>query len=359
MKKFTLLAILIVNFFAYQAQSVIAVEHLGGGTSFTRRLDSAIYLAQTGDFIYLPGGSFSMGSATLSKGITIIGVGHHPDSTLATNQTIITGTMTIVEGAHNLHLEGLFVMGDISLTAQNQADNLILKRCNVGHVTTNGSHFTQFQNDSTFSTNWQISHSIVRGNFELGHIKNFTLSGNIVAGQIYNAFTGGIIENNVFLHNSQSTRFMDNVRNSTFKNNIFLHTWEISWPAYACYNPPCGSYNNVFLNNSFCMGGQSSYLDNGLAIVSLNNKFDADPAAIFQNVSGNTFNYAHNYHPLASFTAQIIGSDALELGIYGSSNPYKEGAVPMNPHIQTKTISTSTSPNGLLNVDIKVNAQGN
>lgn len=359
MKQFTLLFMLISSTFMLDAQSIIAVEHIGGGTSFTRRLDSAIYYAQTGDFIYLPGGSFEMGIATLNKGISIIGVGHHPDSTLATNQTIITGTMTIVEGAHNLHLEGLFVMGDISLTAQHQADNIIVKRCNVGHVTTNGSHFSQFQNDSTFSTNWQISHSIIRGNLEMGHFKNVTLSGNIIAGQLFNLFTGGVIENNVFLYNSQSTRFMDNVRNATFKNNIFLHTWEMSWPGYACYNPPCGSFNNIFLNNSFCMAGQSTYLDNGIAAVSLNNKYDADATAIFQNVTGNTFNYGHNYHPLASFTAQIIGTDALELGIYGSSNPYKEGGVPLNPHIQSKTIAPSTAPNGMLQVDIKVGAQNN
>ena len=361
MKKisFTFLTLVSLSISSAFSQAVIAIEHIIGGTTFTNRLDSAIYSAQAGDFIYLPGGSFEMGTATLNKGITIIGVGHHPDSTLATNSTIITGTMTIIEGAHNLHLEGLFVMGDISLSSQQQADNVILKRCNVGSITTNGSHFSQFQNDSTFSTNWQISHSIIRGNLELGNMKNFSLSGNIINGQLFNVFTGGIIENNVFLFNSQNNRFMENVRNSTIKNNIFLHTWEMSYPAYACYNPPCGSFNNIFLNNSFCMGGQSLYLDNGIAAVSLNNKFDSDATLIFQNVTGNTFNYAHNYHNLSSFNAQIIGSDGLELGVYGSTNPYKEGGVPLNPHIQTKTISTGTNPNGMLNVDIKVNAQGN
>jgi hypothetical protein len=361
MKKIILTVTVIAAFVSttVKAQSLIAVENSTSGSSFYKFLDQAITNAQAGDVIYLPGGSFAMGSARINKPLTIIGVGHHPDSTLATNQTIITGTIPIDEGAHNLHLEGLFVMGDISLTAQNQSDNVILRRCNVANVTTNGSHFSQFDNDTTFSNNWQISHNIIRGNLELGFFKNFTLSGNIVAGQLFNAFTGGIIENNVFLYNSQSTRFMDNVRNSTFKNNIFLQSWEMSWPGYACYNPPCGSFNNIFLNNSFCMGGQSLYLDNGIAAVSLNNKFDADPTSIFINAIGNVFSYANNYHLDATFTASILGSDATEIGIYGSSNPYKEGAVPMNPHIQTKTIAPSTTPNGLLNVNIKVGAQNN
>jgi len=361
MKKIILSIATVVSFISndIQSQSLIAVENSSSGSSFYKFLDQAITNAQSGDVIYLPGGSFSMGSVHINKTLTIIGVGHHPDSTLATNQTIITGNIPIDEGAHNLHLEGLYVTGSISLTPQEQANDVMIRRCNVNVITNNGSHFSQFQNDSTFSNGWQIVHSIVRGDIEMGNFKNFTMSGNIIAGRIFNAFFGGIIENNIFLYNSQSNHFMDNVRNSTFKNNIFLHSWEMSYPAYACYNPPCGSYDNVFLNNSFCMGGQNTYLENGVTAISLNNRFDADPAAIFINAIGNTFSYANNYHLDATFSASILGSDATEIGIYGSSNPYKEGAVPMNPHIQTKTIAPSTTPNGLLNVNIKVGAQSN
>ena len=361
MKKVSILVLAFAWFFTSQsnAQSLISVENPSTGSSFYKFLDQAINNAQAGDIIHVPGGSFSMGTVHINKPLSIIGVGHHPDSTLATNQTIITGNIPIDEGASNLYLEGFYLTGSISLTPQDQAHSVVIKRCNVAVITSNGSHFSQFQNDSTFSDSWQISHNVIRGDLEMGNFRNFTLTGNIITSRMFNVFFGGIIENNIFLYNSQSEHLFDNVRNSTFKNNIFLHSWELSYPAYACYNPPCGSYENTFLNNSFCMGGQNLYLENGVAAVSMNNKFDADPSAIFQNVTGNTFNYSFNYHIIPSFTSQIIGTDALELGIYGSSNPYKEGAVPLNPHIQSKTIAPSTTPNGMLNVNIKVAAQNN
>jgi hypothetical protein len=37
----------------------------------------------------------------------------------------------------------------------------------------------------------------------------------------------------------------------------------------------------------------------------------------------------------------------------------KEGAVPMNPHIMTKTIAAQTTPTGELNINITVGAQDN
>jgi len=52
-----------------------------------------------------------------------------------------------------------------------------------------------------------------------------------------------------------------------------------------------------------------------------------------------------------------IGTDATECGIYGGIFPYKEGAVPYNPHIQQKSISSVTDINGNINVNIKVVAQ--
>ena len=53
------------------------------------------------------------------------------------------------------------------------------------------------------------------------------------------------------------------------------------------------------------------------------------------------------------------GTDDSQIGIYGGVYyPYKEGAVPSNPHIQLQNIAPSTT-NGLLNVQIKAVAQEN
>ena len=72
------------------SQSVISVVQADGNSAFFGDLQTAVVAAQSGDFIYVPGGTFSMGNDTIKKGVTIIGAGHYPDSTLATNQTIIS-----------------------------------------------------------------------------------------------------------------------------------------------------------------------------------------------------------------------------------------------------------------------------
>lgn len=49
------------------------------------------------------------------------------------------------------------------------------------------------------------------------------------------------------------------------------------------------------------------------------------------------------------------------MGIYGGLPNYtfKEGCVPFNPHIISKTIAPNTDVNGHLNINIKVGAQDN
>ena len=79
------------------------------------------------------------------------------------------------------------------------------------------------------------------------------------------------------------------------------------------------------------------------------------PADIFINQNGNSFNYSHNYHLQNPST--YMGTDATQCGIYGGIYPYKEAAIPSNPHIREKIISNITDINGNINVNIKVAAQ--
>ncbi len=69
------------------AQPVIMVEHQSGISEYFVDFQNALSNAQTGDF-YLPVG-------LLHKDLKLFGAGHYPDPTLATNQTIITGNITI------------------------------------------------------------------------------------------------------------------------------------------------------------------------------------------------------------------------------------------------------------------------
>jgi hypothetical protein len=95
----------------------------------------------------------------------------------------------------------------------------------------------------------------------------------------------------------------------------------------------------------------------GAASTSIGNYTGIDRATIFVNQTGTPFDYSHNYHLQAPTT--YLGTDNSEVGIYGGTFPYKEGAVPGNPHIQIKNIAPTTDANGDLHIQIQVGAQTN
>jgi hypothetical protein len=112
-----------------------------------------------------------------------------------------------------------------------------------------------------------------------------------------------------------------------------------------------GNDYNTFSNNVFTITPAWSFNTNN------NNYTNVAAAGIFVNQTGNAFSYSHNYHLQNPGT--YIGADATQCGLYGGLMGYKEGAVPVNPHIRQKTISGTTDANGKLNVNITVGAQNN
>jgi hypothetical protein len=106
---------------------------------------------------------------------------------------------------------------------------------------------------------------------------------------------------------------------------------------------------NTFANNIFSVvpnTGTNTFIGNYNSI---------DLTTVFMNQSGNVFSYSHNYHLVDPGTYQ--GVDNTEVGIYGGLFPYKEGAVPQNPHIQFKSIAPTTDASGNLQIEIQVEAQ--
>ena len=67
--------------------------------------------------------------------------------------------------------------------------------------------------------------------------------------------------------------------------------------------------------------------------------------------------YTYNLHLRPNSPLHNAGTDGTDIGIYGGLFPWKEGSVPFNPHIQTKTIGNITDGNGNLQINIKVKAQ--
>jgi hypothetical protein len=87
------------------------------------------------------------------------------------------------------------------------------------------------------------------------------------------------------------------------------------------------------------------------------NYFNVLQANVFMNYGNDGFKYSYNFH--LKNPASYLGTDATQVGVYGSATPFKEGSVPVNPHIQTKSIAEQTNAEGKIPVQIKVAAQNN
>jgi hypothetical protein len=208
--------------------------------------------------------------------------------------------------------------------------------------------------DSTTSS-FLFRENIIRGHIYGGH-SNASFRNNIIEAQL-NYFYGATFLHNNFLWGASKTINM-NVRNSTFSNNIFKNPCV----AYYGYIPVYSVDNNYYYN--ILTGPMTFFWDyyggcypnlNGFGNISgnLENVLEAE---IYTSQSGNYYDIHHNYHLIAGSPGINGGSDGTDIGIYGGE-PFKDGMLPVNPHIQFKYVAGSTSPNGTLNIHFKVAAQ--
>lgn len=351
MKKaiFPLLALFLIVT-VINAQPLISVEN-SGNSSFYTDLGSAVFNAQSGDTIYIPGGSFNIGNLTIDKEISIFGVGHYPDSTIATFYTNLIGNIFLVTGADSTFLTGFYLSGNIKLgiTVSDQiVNNISITRCNINNL------YLSFDGStSTTSENFFIDENVIRGDVNGGYAQHVIFENNIFNNQLWYFNGNTIFSNNIFLYyrllysGSVIYCLFRSISYCLFQNNIFLATnssTNVGYPSNCIFN------NNVFEENiSFPWN---------VTNVGTNNIVNQTQSSIFVNQSSYLFNYGHDYHLKSTFLVGVnAGTDGTNIGIYGTSFPYKEGAVPANPHIQYKTISSGTDNNGNLNINIKVAGQ--
>ena len=117
-----------------KAQTLIAVTN-DTGSSFYSTLDLAITNATAGDYIYLPGGNFTI-SVPIAKKLQIVGIGHNPDSCAVTGITQVTGDFKITCGSDHGSISGLKIWGNINftLTTGQTISYYSIERCNLNSV---------------------------------------------------------------------------------------------------------------------------------------------------------------------------------------------------------------------------------
>ena len=312
--------------------SSTGVQMFKGNTAFA----DAYTAAQNGDTIYLSGNSFTP-PAEFNKQLMILGAGHYPDSTVATGKTFINGQVQLRESADNFYLEGVEVTGNVIFYSNEAVDGVIIKRCKI-----NGQ-FNVLGDLSNPSSNLGIVGNVLGQRINLENAETALLSNNIIV-NTFMFSNGNLINNNIIMGfiwgSSMDYLFYGN--NNSLNNNIFL--WE-------GYNANVNGSGNIF-NNNLYVEPAPNY---GTTATSTGNYTGILQGDIFVSQTGTAFSYLHNYHLKSPTT--YTGAEGSQVGVYGGIFPYKEGAVPLNPHIQVKNIASTTDANGNLQIQIQVGAQ--
>jgi hypothetical protein len=328
----TISALLIFVANALMAQQKVVLQQNGTAIVFsgTQPYVDAYNAAANGDTLYLPG--IRLTTPHINKKLVIFGTGHYPDSTLATGKTIVGG-FTIQENASGSHFEGLHVDGGITFDTNKKIDNVTIRRCHINDIINIAGTGTNN------CDNVVIQENVIRNYIYGNNAVNPVVQNNIIGRGISAISRNGWIANNIIMGNGSFTYSLTNISQCFLENNI------ISSSYYAETNV----IHNTFHNNVFNYNPTASTLNNYSG-----NFVNVDFATLFVNYVA-PFDYAANYH--LQQPASYKGTTDNEVGIFGGLKPYKEGAMPVNPHISEKSIAPKTDEEGKLNVTIKVNAQ--
>jgi hypothetical protein len=307
-------------------------------------LDAAYAAAAAGDYIYLPAGDFAMANY-ISKQVHFIGAGFDINASITTGITRISGDLILYSGSNGSSFEGFYLTGnirnygnvsDITLSYLNfnaaiywaqynvwSWSNTVVKNCVV-------REYLHFGDDyyPTYGENNLVMNSIVKG------IRNTNHS---------------TIKNCIISNYSTTDYCLTNIKNTVIKNCIF---------GGQGLDSAGGNYsdNVMFLNNATT--GTTGQLINGKSASNeVNNSYGITAADTFVSATAFTYDLTFDYHIKTTSPAHNGGDNGADMGIYGGSTPWKEGAIPSNPHIFFKNISNATDTNGNLPVQIKVSTQ--
>ena len=341
MKNISVIVFLLISGISFSQQTFVRQNVTSTTYSSINDVFSA---ALDNDTIYLPGGAFSVNNLTISKKLFVFGVGHHPDSTLATYATTISGNIIITNTASFGSIEGVYLTGTLkfgSSPADQAVSNYSVTRCAIENIQMGYDYYTP-GTASYISVKDNIIRTIIRGcNAQFVNIEN-----NLIQGSV-EFFNGNVlVKNNTFIRGNGCPSYHTNELTSvTFENNVFMNS-------QACGNATITAATScIFQSNVF----NGSYTFPVATNIGSGNYVGISHTGFFINETSFSFEYSDNYH--LSNPLGYLGNDGTQVGMYGGSNPYKEGGVPRNPHIISKTIAPQTDPSGNLNINIRVGAQ--
>ncbi|WP_347839462.1 hypothetical protein [uncultured Draconibacterium sp.] len=355
MKKIIILPFLFLTLLSWgQAQFVV---QNGAKTEVYNNINTAITNAAAGDTLYLPGGGFSITNTTIDKTLHWVGHGHNPQETSATKQTRIVSSLTFTGNCDGSSFEGILFTSTLNFGSDgDDCVNVKLKRCRLMNALT----MRYDNNGDPVDLNFHITECVLQGIVNAFNGSNCTIEHSLLFSYVL-YFEGSLFNHNDFpalsgcSNCSSRDRIIQYSNNCLFTNNVFSYQF--------------GLYNSNSCELNYNLFDRALPFDTLLSTHSGSNNIVSVPIAdiytSIENDAYNTFSYNNDYHLNATGTGTAqdgtpgvsikgAASDGTDMGVYGTSNPYK--TIPYYPHINTATIA-SEAVSDQLGVTINAEAQ--
>ena len=289
-----------------------------------KTLKEAIEGADDGSVIYLPGGAFE-GNDTITKKLTIIGIGHKARIDNPDGNTIIGGNLYFHPGSDGSALIGCYVNGEVNIGNEIGRDpvNDILIRynriqnCVLVNNSTSGTYINQ---------NYLLSS--ITSNFSTDKYSFANISNNIIKSGI-NYITNGIISNNIIMGACQGYGISLGCKGTTIINNIIF-------VKISCSNTNDISGNMMPFNNDNC-DANPIIVGSGFDWSNMFVKYDSNPLNCDFHFKGEYTQYED------------------QVGIYAGTGFSDKQLAPV-PYIVAKHVDEQTDAQGKLNIKVRVKA---
>ncbi len=333
-------------------QARIVVQHADNVQVFSD-LREAITAALPNSDLYLSGGSFLVpGGFALDKTLHFIGAGIHTDSTNATGATILTtdgaAYFRLTNGANGSSFSGIRFNtpgnGNCFGLGTGPGDQNVVSvefhRCvfqqgmllGVEEPSGASSAFVECifnRTVSGFDSEAQFTRCIF--DYQAG-----------TGAEISNFDGGGLTVLNCVVLGGR----IGNSDNATVNNSIFTRPSAPFWQSNGM------SFSNNLIVSPTMTSNMSGFTESG-------NFAGQDVNSIFVSEDDTDYQFSDDLHLQGSSPGVGAGTDGTDMGIHGTSSPYKEGAMPHVPLFRKVDTATGTDANGNLPVRVTVAAQAN
>lgn len=285
-------------------------------------VQAAIDAAAAGDTLLLQGSPVVYGNFSVTKTLTLIGPGHHPEK----QNPLVAICNGIYIQANDCKFYSLVVTNLITASSARR-NNITIAFCNIGAINTSDSG----------GNNWTIiNNRIVNIDNESG--APILISNNIIVGSIRGCWQSTLIRNNLFIGTGRTSYGITNAPTGGIVANNIFYNKNLSIQ---------GTYSNTQYQNNLTYIPNSSFTfpkENGN--LSENNLENVNPLFVNVPADATTFSYTHNYRLQAASPARNKGNDGRDIGIYNLGAFSMTGELPHQPVIRTMTIQNPNVPSG-------------